>query len=94
MIKKMESYSTCLGELLPIMKRGDIRPSGRPPPLLMEQEPLDTPEVAQLLSDGWPHEPQTTVRLRRLYSLSTPHALWLPCRGRQRTEGSNITGKY
>ncbi len=75
--------------LLTIKCEGETNASGSPPPLLNERQALDTPELADtqllFLSDGCPHEPHTTVRLRRLYSLS-PHVLWAACRGRQWTE--------
>jgi len=78
---------TCLGLSLLTMKcDGDTKASDSPPPLVNERDALDTPELADtqvlFLSDGCPHEPQSTVRLRRLYSLS-PHVLWAACRWRQ-----------
>lgn len=49
------------------------------PPLRKEREAEDTEQLLDL-SEGRPQEPHTTVRLRRLYSLS-PQVLWATCTG-------------
>lgn len=54
------------------------KPSEMPP--LRKERGDDTEELLDL-SDGSPQEPHTTVRLRRLYSLS-PQVLWATCWGR------------